>query len=191
MLHTAVRLVDPDTLTDVPDCIVGEIWLKGPAVTPGYWKLPNEQHFVDGWFRTGDAARRDPDGYYYIAGRYKDMYKSGGENVYAAEVENVLIDLPEVDQVAIIGVPHPKWGEVGLAVVVAAPGADVTLDRLRAACAGRIARFKLPQHLDLVDALPRNATGKVAKPALREHYRSWGRVPTDGVSDPEGAQTAP
>jgi fatty-acyl-CoA synthase len=173
VLHTAVRLVDPDTLTDVPDCMVGEIWLKGPAVTPGYWNLPNEQHFVDGWFRTGDAARRDPDGYYYIAGRYKDMYKSGGENVYAAEVENVLIDLPEVDQVAIIGVPHPKWGEVGLAVVVAVPGAEVTLDGLRAACAGRIARYKYPQRLDLVDSLPRNATGKVAKPALREHYRTW------------------
>jgi fatty-acyl-CoA synthase len=174
VLHTAVRLVDPDTLEDVPDETVGEIWLKGPAVTPGYWNLPNEQHFVDGWFRTGDAARRDADGYYYIAGRYKDMYKSGGENVYAAEVENVLLDLPEIDEVAIIGVPHPKWGEVGLAVVVAAPGAEVTLDWLRAACAGRIARYKHPQHLDLVDALPRNATGKVAKYELREHYRSRG-----------------
>jgi fatty-acyl-CoA synthase len=172
VMHTAVRLVDPDTRDDVPDGTVGEIWLKGPAVTPGYWNLPNEQHFVDGWFRTGDAAHRDPDGYYYIAGRYKDMYKSGGENVYAAEVENVLVDLPEVDEVAIIGVPHTKWGEVGLAVVVAAPGAEVTLDGLRAACTGRIARYKHPQHLDLVDALPRNATGKVAKSELRERYRS-------------------
>ena len=171
VMHTAVRLVDPDTLQDVADDTVGEIWLKGPAVTPGYWNLPNEQHFVDGWFRTGDAARRDADGYYYIAGRYKDMYKSGGENVYAAEVENLLADLPEVAEVAIIGVPHTKWGEVGLAVVVAAPGAEVTLDGLRAACAGRIARYKHPQRLDLVEALPRNATGKVAKAELREHYR--------------------
>jgi len=173
VMHTAVRIVDPDTLADVPDGVTGEIWLKGPAVTPGYWNLPNEQHFVDGWFRTGDAARRDAGGYYYIAGRYKDMYKSGGENVYAAEVENVLVDLPEIDEVAIIGVPHTKWGEVGLAVVVAAPGAEVTLDGLRAACSGRIARYKQPQHLDLVEALPRNATGKVAKAELRDHYRAW------------------
>jgi fatty-acyl-CoA synthase len=172
VLHTAVRVVDPDSLVDVCDGVVGELWLKGPAVTPGYWNLSNEQHFVDGWLRTGDAARRDANGYFYVAGRYKDMYKSGGENVYAAEVENVLIDLPEVVEVAIVGVPDPKWGEVGMAVVVASPGADVTLDGLRAACAGRIARYKHPQHLDLVDALPRNATGKVAKPALREHYHS-------------------
>ncbi|OHV06913.1 Long-chain-fatty-acid--CoA ligase [Mycobacterium talmoniae] len=179
VLHTAVRVVDPDSLTDVADGTVGELWLKGPAVTPGYWNLPNEQHFVDGWFRTGDAARRDADGYFHIAGRYKDMYKSGGENVYAAEVENVLIDLPEVADVAIIGVPDPKWGEVGLAVVVAAPGAEITLDGLRAACAGRIARYKHPQHLDLVDALPRNATGKVSKPALRERYQSLASLARD------------
>jgi fatty-acyl-CoA synthase len=170
--HTAVRVVDPDSFADVPDGVVGELWLKGPAVTPGYWNLPNEQHFVDGWFRTGDSARRDADGYFYIAGRYKDMYKSGGENVYAAEIENVLIDLPEVAEVAIVGVRDPKWGEVGLAVVVAAAGSDVTLDRLHEACAGRIARYKYPKYLDLVDALPRNATGKVAKVALREHYHS-------------------
>lgn len=177
VLHTAVRLVDPDTLTDVADDVVGEVWLKGPAVTPGYWNLPNEQYFVDGWFRTGDAARRDADGYFYIAGRYKDMYKSGGENVYAAEVENVLIDLPEVAEVAIIGVPDAKWGEVGLAVVVASPGADVTLDALHSACAGRIARYKYPKNLDVVAALPRNATGKVAKAALREHYHSATATP--------------
>lgn len=170
VLHTAVRLVDPETLVDVPDETVGELWLKGPAVTPGYWNLPNEEHFSDGWFRTGDAARRDADGYFYVTGRYKDMYKSGGENVYAAEVENVLIDLPEVDEVAIIGVHQPKWGEVGMAVVVPAAGAEVTLDGLQAACEGRLARYKHPQHLDLVDALPRNATGKVAKPLLRERY---------------------
>jgi fatty-acyl-CoA synthase len=177
VLHTAVRVVDPETLVDVPENTVGELWLKGPAVTPGYWNLPNEAHFVDGWFRTGDAARRDAHGYFYIAGRYKDMYKSGGENVYAAEVENILIDLPEVEEVAIIGVPDPKWGEVGLAVVVPAAGAEVTLDGLRAACTGRIARYKLPRYLDLVEALPRNATGKVAKPNLRQRYRCQPMTP--------------
>ncbi len=170
VMHTEVRLVDPDTFSDVVDGQVGEIWLRGPAVTPGYWRLPNEEHFVDGWFRTGDAARRDPDGYYHVSGRFKDMYKSGGENVYAAEVENVLVDLPEVAEVAIVGVPDPKWGEVGLAVVVPAPGAEVTLERLRAACDGRLARYKHPHRLVLTDALERNVTGKVSKSALRERY---------------------
>jgi fatty-acyl-CoA synthase len=181
VIHTRVRLVDPDTLADVAPGEVGEIWLKGPAVTPGYWKLPNTEralgereidteHFVDGWFRTGDAARCDEEGYYYISGRFKDMYKSGGENVYAAEVENVLVDLPGVAEVAVIGVPDPKWGEVGLAVVVPAPGAEVTIEDLRAACEGRLARYKHPRHLELTDALERNVTGKVSKPALAERY---------------------
>lgn len=170
VMHTRVRLVDPDTLTDVATGEVGEIWLKGPAVTPGYWKLPNDQHFVDGWFRTGDAARCDEAGFYFISGRFKDMYKTGGENVYAAEVENILVDLPSVAEVAIIGVPDARWGEVGLAVVVPAPGARVTLEELRAACEGRLARYKHPRHLELTDALARNVTGKVSKPALARLY---------------------
>lgn len=170
VIHTRVRLVDPDTLADVAVGEVGEIWLKGPAVTPGYWKLPNSRFFVDGWFRTGDAARCDAEGYYYISGRFKDMYKSGGENVYAAEVENVLLDMPAVAEVAIIGVPDPKWGEVGLAVVVPVPGAQVTLTGLHTACEGRLARYKHPRHLEITDALDRNVTGKVSKPALLARY---------------------
>jgi fatty-acyl-CoA synthase len=170
VMHTRVRLVDPDTLADVAPGQVGEIWLKGPAVTPGYWRLPNEDHFVDGWFRTGDAARCDDEGYYHISGRFKDMYKSGGENVYAAEVENVLVDLPAVAEVAIIGVPDPRWGEVGLAVVVPVPGQEVTLEALQIACEGRLARYKHPRHLEITDALARNVTGKVSKPALARLY---------------------
>ncbi|HEY1966947.1 MAG TPA: AMP-binding protein [Pseudonocardia sp.] len=166
VMHTQVRLVDPDTGTDVPIGTVGELWLKGPSVTPGYWKLPNAEHFVDGWFRTGDAARRDDQGYYYISGRYKDMYKTGGENVYAAEVENILAELPNVAEVAIIGVPDAIWGETGLAIVVPSHGRTVTLDELQQACRGRIANYKQPKHLQIVDALPRNATGKVSKHAL-------------------------
>jgi fatty-acyl-CoA synthase len=172
VMHTQVRLVDPDTQADVGVDEVGEIWLKGPSITPGYWKLPREDHFVDGWFRTGDAARRDAEGYYYVSGRFKDMYKTGGENVYAAEVENVLVDVPGVAEVAIVGVPDPKWGEVGLAVVVAVPGATVTLEDLQAACDGKLARYKRPARLVLTDALERNVTGKVSKPALLARYGS-------------------
>lgn len=167
--HTEIRLVDDDG-SDVPDDVVGEIWLRGPSITIGYWNKPAEDYFTEGWFRTGDAARRDADGFYYIAGRTKEMYKSGGENVYPAEVENVLSLHPSVDDVAVLGVPDERWTEVGLAVVVPAPGTSPTLEDLNGFAGDRLARFKLPKQLLLVDDLPRNVTGKVSRSALKEQY---------------------
>ena len=167
--HTDIRLVQADG-RDVPDGQTGEIWLRGPSITTGYWRKNRDDYFTGEWFRTGDAARRDAEGFYYLAGRTKEMYKSGGENVYPAEVENVLSTHPEVADVAVIGVPDPHWGEVGLAVVVPAKGAGPTLEALHEFAAGALARFKLPKHLVLVEELPRNVTGKVSRDALKGRY---------------------
>jgi fatty-acyl-CoA synthase len=168
--HSDVRLVDPVSEVDVADGEVGELWVRGPSITPGYWNRSRDDFFTDGYFRTGDALRRDSDGYYFYSGRFKDMYKSGGENVYAAEVEAVLQTIPGIAEVAIIGVPDPRWGEVGLAVIVAQPGADVTLESVAAACNGKLARYKVPKELRLVAELPRNVTGKVNKAEMRTTY---------------------
>src|SRR5882757_6593034 len=168
-LHTDIRLVDADG-RDVPDGQIGEIWLRGPSITVGYWRKSRDDYFTGEWFRTGDAARRDPQGFYYLAGRTKEMYKSGGENVYPAEVENVLSVHPGVADVAVVGMPDPRWGEVGVAVVVPAPGAAPSLELLHQFAADRLARFKLPKKLVLVGELPRNATGKVSRDALKERY---------------------
>ncbi|GAA1268886.1 long-chain fatty acid--CoA ligase [Pseudonocardia aurantiaca] len=168
---THVRLVTADG-TDAATGEVGEVWLKGPSVTPGYWRKngPVEPaRTEDGWFRTGDAARRDADGFYYLVDRVKDMYKSGGENVAPAEVERVLITHPDVLDVAVVGIPDPTWGEVGRAFVVVRPGTTVTLDGLREFCRERIAGYKAPRSLVVVEDLPRNSTGKVSKAALRSH----------------------
>jgi fatty-acyl-CoA synthase len=168
-MHTEIRLVDPAG-NDVAEGEVGEIWLRGPSVTVGYWRKPRADFFTGDWFRTGDAARRDADGYYYLAGRTKEMYKSGGENVYPAEVENVLSLHPAVADLAVVGVADDTWGEVGLAVVVAAPGAEPTLDDLVTFAGDKLARFKLPKRLAVVEDLPRNVTGKVNRDALRAQY---------------------
>jgi fatty-acyl-CoA synthase len=168
---THVRLATAEG-DEVPAGKVGEVWIKGPSVTPGYWRSDgpiDTARTPDGWFRTGDAARRDDDGFYYLVDRVKDMYKSGGENVAPAEVERVLTAHPDILDVAVIGVPDPTWGEVGRAFVVVRPGAAVTLADLREYCAGRIARYKAPRSLVVVDDLPRNPTGKISKPALRAY----------------------
>ena len=168
LLHTEVRIVDGDG-NDVGVDEVGELWTRGPNITPGYWNRPDAtaDAFVDGWLRTGDAARVDAEGFFYIVDRWKDMYISGGENVYPAEVENVVYQLPQIAEAAVIGVPDPKWGESGVAVVVLKPGADLDQSTLIAHCAERLAKFKVPARMHVLDALPRNATGKVLKRELR------------------------
>jgi fatty-acyl-CoA synthase len=168
--HTDVRIVDADG-ADVPDEQVGEIWLRGPSVTPGYWKKDRAEFFSGEWYRTGDAGYRDADGYYYLSGRTKEMYKSGGENVYPAEVERVLGTHPKVEDLAVVGVPDQKWGEVGIAVVVPVDGAEPTLDELHEFGGDRLARYKLPKRLAVVPDLPRNVTGKVSRQTLREQYK--------------------
>lgn len=147
----------------------GELAISGAVVSPGYWNRPEAtaEAFRDGWFYTGDIGRKDEDGYIYIEDRVKDMYISGGENVYPAEIEGLLYGMDAVAEVAIIGVPDAQWGETGCAVVVLKEGASVTLDDIKHFCSGRLASFKQPRHLHLMEALPRNATGKVQKFKLR------------------------
>ena len=127
VLHTEVRIVRPDG-SDAAVGELGELWVKGPNVTPGYWNRPdaNKSSFTDGWLHTGDATRIDEDGFYYIVDRWKDMYISGGENVYPAEVESVLHQLAAVAEAAIIGIPSEQWGEVGMAIVAVKPGHTLT-----------------------------------------------------------------
>jgi fatty-acyl-CoA synthase len=171
LLHTRVRIVDENSV-DVAPGAVGELWTKGPNITPGYWNRPdaNEASFDDGWLKTGDAARIDDEGFIYIVDRWKDMYISGGENVYPAEVENVIHRLPQVADCAVIGVPSEKWGEIGFAVVVLKPGTILTREELVTHCAANLARFKVPSDLATVEVLPRNAGGKVLKRELRTQF---------------------
>lgn len=167
--HIDVRVVDEEG-RDVVRGQPGEVWVRGPGVTIGYLGAEAQIVRPDGWHRTGDVVWEDEEGFYYVVDRVKDMYKSGGENVFSAEVEGILVTNPAVAECAVIGVPDARWGEVGLAVIVATPGHTVTLESLAATCEGKIARYKHPKHLAVVDAFPRNVTGKIAKPALRAQF---------------------
>jgi fatty-acyl-CoA synthase len=163
-----VRLVDRDG-ADVSGDGAGEVWLRGPSVTSGYWQdsQATQAAFKDGWFRTGDVARRDADGFFTLLDRWKDMFISGGENVYPAEVETVLQGFAGVQEVAVVGVSDERWGEVGAAYIVLAPQAQLTLDEMQAKCRQLLAGYKIPRQLHIVDALPRTSLGKVKKDALR------------------------
>ena len=169
-LHTEIRIVDEDGQDVGEPETVGELWVKGPNVTPGYWNRPdaNEASFTDGWLHTGDAAHADDEGYIYIVDRWKDMYISGGENVYPAEVENVIYQLPAVSEVAVVGVPDDRWGEVGCAVIAVKDGEELDEATVLLHCNERLARFKQPRSVRFVDELPHNATGKVLKRELRD-----------------------
>ncbi len=150
----------------------GEVVVRGPSVMQGYWGRPDEtaEALRGGWLRTGDAGRLDEDGYIWIVDRLKDMYISGGENVYPAEVEHVLGTHPAVAEAAVLGVPDERWGESGLAVIVLRPEASATEDELRAFCRERLAKFKVPARVAFAEALPRNPTGKLLKPEIRERW---------------------
>jgi len=171
-----VRVVGPDG-RDVPDGEVGELWTRSAQNMAGYWNNPAATAAAitpDGWLRTGDAGRRDADGYLYLYDRVKDMIVSGAENVYPAEVENVLMSHPAVADVAVIGVPDERWGEAVKAIVVAAPGTAPTEAELIAFARTRLAGYKLPKSIDFVTELPRNPSGKLLKRQLREPY--WKNV---------------
>jgi fatty-acyl-CoA synthase len=171
MMHTAIRIVD-EAGKDVAQGDIGELLIKGPNITPGYWNKPDATAaaFTDGWLHTGDACRIDEEGFVYIVDRWKDMYISGGENVYPAEVENVLFQLPQVADAAIIGVPNERWGEVGMAIIVKKSGQKLEEGDVIRHCLGKLAKFKVPQSVAFVDVLPRNATGKVLKRELRTQF---------------------
>lgn len=171
LLHTQVKIVDAQG-QPLGHGEVGELLIRGPNVTPGYWNNPEAtaKTFDGDWLRTGDAAKFDEEGFVYIVDRSKDMYISGGENVYPAEVENVLYQLSELAEAAVVGVPDDRWGEVGLACLVLKPNQNISGDDVIAHCLGKLAKFKVPQRIEFIDALPRNATGKVLKRVLREQY---------------------
>ena len=171
VIHIDVRIVDEDG-KDVARGEMGELWVKGPSIITGYWNKPeaNEASFTDGWLHTGDAARQDEDGYYYIVDRTKDMYISGGENVYPAEVEDVIYQIEGVAEAAVIGIADEQWGETGKAITVINEGSNLTEDAILSYCSERLAKFKLPKSVVFTDILPRNATGKVLKTRLREQF---------------------
>jgi O-succinylbenzoate-CoA ligase len=162
------RVVTPDG-RDVAPGEIGEVIAQGPNVMRGYWNNPGAtaEAIRDGWYHTGDLATVDEDGYVYIKDRLKDMFISGGENVYPAEVENALLDIPGIAEAAVIGVAHPRWGEVGHAYVVLAEGAALTAADVVASLEGRLARYKIPKDVVFVDQLPRTATGKLQKHLIR------------------------
>ncbi len=168
-IHCEMRLID-EAGVDVAQGNRGEILIRGGNVMREYWNAPEKTAaaLVDGWFYTGDIGHLDEGGFLYIDDRKKDMIISGGENIYPAEIENVLTECPEISEVAIVGQKDEKWGEVVVAVVVAAGGADSTKDDILAFLDGRLARFKHPRRVLFLEALPRNAMGKVVKDDLRE-----------------------
>ncbi|TQM02983.1 long-chain-fatty-acid--CoA ligase [Pseudonocardia kunmingensis] len=172
MVGVEVRVVDDD-MNDVPRGEVGEIVYRSPMVMKEYWNKPDETAaaFRGGWFHSGDLVREDPDGYLYVVDRKKDMIISGGENIYCAEVENALAGHPKVAEVALIGVPDPRWGETPLAIVAPRDPDDPPTDaEIEAYSREHLAAYKRPRHLRIVDALPRNPSGKVVKTALRERF---------------------
>lgn len=169
---TDVRIAD-ESGAMVPRGTVGEIEISGPNVFIGYHGNPDATaaaFTADGWFRSGDLGYLDPDGYLYVADRLKDMIISGGENIYPAEVENVISDIEGITGVAVIGIPDDRWGEVPWAVVTVREGAAVDTDAVRAHLDGKLARYKLPKRVVVVDQLPRTASGKVRKADLRARY---------------------
>ncbi|MCP4423089.1 MAG: long-chain fatty acid--CoA ligase [Chloroflexi bacterium] len=170
VLHTDVCIMDRAGNMLGPN-EVGELCIRGGNVTTGYWNRPEAtaEAIKDGWLHSGDAAIVDEEGFYYIVDRWKDMYISGGENVYPAEVENVIYQHPAVAETAVIGVPHPKWQETGRALIVLKEGQTATEKEIIAFCQGKLARFKIPKSIIFVDEpLPRTAAGKVLKRALRQ-----------------------
>ena len=167
-----LRIVDSEG-NECPTGDVGEIWIKSPSNLVGYWNLPEATAAAltpDGWFRSGDAGYLDADGYLYIADRVNDMIISGGENVYPAEVESVLMSHPAVADVAVIGVPDERWGETPKALVVRAPGAAPGEHEIIEWCRQRLAHYKCPTSVDWIEVLPRNPSGKILKRELREPY---------------------
>lgn len=168
-----VRIVDPKTFNDVPQGHVGEIWLKSASIAPGYWRKPKEtsETFEQGWFRTGDLGNIDADGYYYLTDRIKHIIITGGENVSAKEVENVLNSVEGVAESAVVGVPDEKWGEKVAAAVVAKPGHALSIEDLRQICKKELHNWKCPKQIMLVDAIPKNTMGKVLKDAVKALFQ--------------------
>ena len=179
-----LRIVDADG-TDAPSGEPGEIWLKGPTISShGYWHRPdaNAESFTDGWFKTGDIGRLDPDGFLYIVDRAKDLVIRGGENISCVEVEEALYEHPDVIDAAVVGVPHKTLGEEGKGVVQLRDGSTATAEEIRTLCAERLANFKVPEYIELISQpLPRNPAGKVLKSALRGEGTAFSDTSSDSA----------
>lgn len=171
--YIEARVVD-DAGVEMPVGEVGELILRGPVAMSGYWQNPaaTAEVLKNGWLHTGDLVRRDSEGYFFIVGRKKEMFISGGENVYPAEIEKVLRAVESVREVAVIGVPHPKWGECGRAFVSAEAGRSVAVEDLREHCLRHLAKFKVPMEFVVLPDLPKTESGKIAKKVLRELYQN-------------------
>ncbi len=167
-----VRIVNPDTGKDVTPGQTGEIWLKGPAVTPGYWRKPEEtaSAFEQGWFRTGDLGNIDKDGYYYLTDRIKHIIISGGENISPKEVEVVINQLEDVVESSVVGVPDEKWGEKVVAAVVTKTDSNIKPEKIRAHCKNNLHDWKCPKDVVFVKELPRNTMGKVLKEEVKNFF---------------------
>jgi malonyl-CoA/methylmalonyl-CoA synthetase len=167
-----VRIVDPETGSDVQPGQTGEIWLKGPAVTPGYWRKPDEtaNAFEQHWFKTGDLGNIDEEGYYYLTDRIKHIIISGGENISPKEVEFVINQIDGVAETSVVGVTDEKWGEKIVAAVVKKPGSDVSADEIQACCKKNLHDWKCPKQIAFVKELPRNTMGKVLKGEVKKIF---------------------
>ena len=182
---TDVALLDSDGIAAVPPG-TGEVLVTGPNVFAGYWQRPKEtaESMVNGWFRTGDLGRVDGDGWAYIIDRVKDVIISGGENIYPAEVEAVLAQLPQVAECAVVGVPDERWGEVGLAYIAARSDSPLDEATVRTHLETRLAKFKRPHYIRFVETLPRTATGKLMKAALRADFKESATESPVAASEP-------
>jgi malonyl-CoA/methylmalonyl-CoA synthetase len=163
--HVEARIVNPETIEDLKPGEVGEIWLKGPHVTPGYWEKPRETEaaFVNGWFRTGDLGKKDEEGYYYITDRLKHIIISGGENISPKEIESVINQHQKVLESCVVGIPDEKWGEKVVAAVVLKPKDTLTTKEIQDHCKQHLLDWKCPKEVFFLEELPRNKMGKVMK----------------------------
>ena len=167
-----VRMVDPASGVDVKPGQTGEIWLKGPAVTPGYWQKPEEtaKTFEQGWFKTGDLGHLDSDGYYYLTDRIKHIIISGGENISPKEIESVVNQVAGVAESSVVGIPNEKWGEKVVAAVVKDPGTDMSAAEIQTHCKKHLHDWKCPKEIAFVEELPRNTMGKVLKDEVKKFF---------------------
>jgi fatty-acyl-CoA synthase len=151
---------------------VGEIIVSGPILMTGYWRRPTqtEETIKEGWLHTGDLAKRDEEGFLYIVDREKDMFISGGENVYPAEVEKVYLENPKISDVAVVGVPDEKWGEAGIVFIVMKNGEEMTEEDALKYCEGKLAKYKIPKHVAFLKELPMTGSEKIKRRNLREDY---------------------
>lgn len=182
VLYTTLRIVGPDG-NDVAVGETGEVWVQGPSIIPGYWgrDRSDDPAFEGEWFRSGDAVMQDEDGYLTLVDRIKEMYKSGGENVYPAEIERVLQSHPDVADAAVIPITHERWGEVGRALLMAKPGVELKTDSVREHCRSHLAKYKVPAEFLIVEPFERNGSGKLPKADLKKKYGSGVSTVTPNV----------